>query len=591
MFVEHLHIRDDVSKNLESASARARENGNHELAVALADVQRTLCENQFTLAVLGEFKRGKSTLINALLGRPLLPSAVVPLTSVITVVEYGEALQVRVRFQGGVDETIPLETVPAYVTERENPRNEKGVADVLIAYPAPFLKGGVRLVDTPGVGSVYEHNTQVALEFLPRADAALFVVSADQPVSAAEVAFLRQLRPYVEKLFFLLNKTDLLAEDEQREALAFVRQTLCDALGAPSIRLFAVSARRGLEGKIRPDPATLSQSRLAEFEKELEAFLLEEKGTILLLSTMNRATRLLERERFALELREGILKMPLGVLPERQAAFERQKEGILKKRGEARYLLQQEIAGLIARLDQHLGEFRRDCTPRLLARLAEAVAAGPRRTRALRAMLNDRIDEAIRSAFTPWLVEEEKTLAREVAAVTRTFAERINAVVERLMELSAGLYGVAFQPIEPTEGLRLASGFSYYDVRLMEPSFLKPMLDLAIDLLPRGLSCRLVVQDARRMLLEQIERHCGRVREDCLNRLQRELQEFQSALDGWVDQTVARIEDAISAARDQKSRTEAQLNAEIHRLQQEIGAMDRSLSHLQQLRREIESSG
>ena len=63
--------------------------------------------------------------------------------------------------------------------------------EVLITYPSPYLKDGVRLIDTPGVGSVYEHNTDVAYQYLPKSDAALFLLSVDQPVSKAELNFLK----------------------------------------------------------------------------------------------------------------------------------------------------------------------------------------------------------------------------------------------------------------------------------------------------------------------------------------------------------------------------------------------------------------
>jgi len=141
MFSRYTHVQDKTVKDLQALAARVREEGRQDFANALSAVLGKLSENRLNLAVLGEFKRGKSTLINALLGRPLLPMAVVPLTSVITVVEYGEALRVEARFKDGRKETIPLETIPAYVTERENPKNEKGVEQVRTRFPPRSLKG------------------------------------------------------------------------------------------------------------------------------------------------------------------------------------------------------------------------------------------------------------------------------------------------------------------------------------------------------------------------------------------------------------------------------------------------------------------
>lgn len=586
MFTRYAHIQDEMVKDLQALSVRAREEGRQDFADALAAALGKLSENRLDLAVLGEFKRGKSTLINALLGRPLLPMAVVPLTSVITVVEYGEVLRVEARFKNGRKETIPLETIPAYVTERENPKNEKGVEQVRLTFPAAFLKGGVRLVDTPGVGSVYEHNTRVAFEFLAQTDAALFVVSADPPIGEAEVAFLKHLRPYVEKLFFLLNKTDLLAESDQREALEFTRGILCDALGVSTVRLYPISARLALEGKTRPDPSKLSRSRLPEFEKGLEAFLLEEKGRVLLLSTIGRVSQMVDQERFTLSLQETVLNAPLGALPEKQGAFKRQKESILKGQAEAHHLLQGEMNQLISILDQDLADFKQGSVKRLSTQLTETFEAGPEKNGALRRRLYDHIQESIQIAFNAWLAAEEKKITKEAARITQRFADRINSVVERLMEVSAGLFGVRFESLGWTETMTLQSGFYYYDIRL-ESSFLKPLLDLLIDRLPSRFSRRLILQEARRALSDQIDRHCGRVRADFLQRLKREIDGFQAALDRWVDQTAQGIEQAMTTAADQKNRTEAHLVKQIQNLKREIEKLHQISESLQRLRREV----
>jgi GTPase SAR1 family protein len=590
MFAQYGQIQNELRKDLQALSALARAGGRHDFANALSVVFAKLSEKRFNLAVLGEFKRGKSTLINALLGRPFLPMAVVPLTSVVTVVEYGEALRVEARFNDGRKETIPVETIPAYVTERENPKNEKGVEEVRVTYPAAFLKGGVRLIDTPGVGSVYEHNTRVAMEFLPQADAALFVVSADPPISGAEVAFLKQLRPYVEKLFFILNKTDLLTDSDLREALEFTQATLRDVLGVPFIRLYSISARLALEGKTRPDPSKLSQSRLSEFEKDLEAFFLEEKGRVMLLSTMDRASQIIQQERFVLSLQESVLNAPLGALPEKQVAFKRQKESILKRQAEAHHLLQGEINQLLSILDQDLADFKRGPAQSLSAQLTEFFKASPERGGNLRRRLYDHIQENIQLWFNAWLATEEKKISMDAARMTRLFADRINSVVERLMEVSAGLLGVRFESLNWTETMMLQSGFYYYDIRL-ESSFLTPLLHLLIDRLPSRFSRRLILQEARRVLSEQIERHCGRLRADFQQRLKGEIDGFQSALDRWVDETAQRIEQAMAIALDQKTRTEAQLTTQIQALREEIGRLDRILIRLRELRRETSDNG
>ena len=136
--------------------------------------------------VVGEAKRGKSTLINALLGRDVLPSGVTPLTAVATTVRYGDDPRIEVAFLDGHQEKHPLTALADFVTEVRNPRNKRLVAGVTVYLDAPVLAGGVELVDTPGTGSVFQWDTQAAHEALQTMDAAVFVMTADPPVSASE---------------------------------------------------------------------------------------------------------------------------------------------------------------------------------------------------------------------------------------------------------------------------------------------------------------------------------------------------------------------------------------------------------------------
>jgi predicted GTPase len=179
--------RGQVTAIAEAATRCAHGLGEDSVVRRLADERRKLDAEEFDLAVMGEFKRGKSTLINALIGANVLPAAVVPLTSVVTVVRYGTPPRARAQLLDGGMLDVGFEQLDAYTTERGNPSNTRGVRRVEIQYPARLLEAGVRLIDTPGVGSVYETNTAVTLDFLPEADAVLFVLSAEQPASQGEL--------------------------------------------------------------------------------------------------------------------------------------------------------------------------------------------------------------------------------------------------------------------------------------------------------------------------------------------------------------------------------------------------------------------
>ena len=107
--------------------------------------------NSFYLAVLGQFKRGKTTFINALLGEEILPTGILPLTSIITLIRFGITKRAEVVFLDKRRCTIDATELRQYVSESENTKNEKKVHHVELMYPSHFLKNGIVLIDTPGV--------------------------------------------------------------------------------------------------------------------------------------------------------------------------------------------------------------------------------------------------------------------------------------------------------------------------------------------------------------------------------------------------------------------------------------------------------
>ncbi len=115
-------------------------------------VKEQLLANCFNLVILGQFKRGKTTLINSLIGKEILPSSVVPLTSIVTILKYGEEVRCLVSMDDGNEKKIRIEELSDYVTEKGNPKNIRGVRCARIAYPSPFLEKGILLVDTPRSG-------------------------------------------------------------------------------------------------------------------------------------------------------------------------------------------------------------------------------------------------------------------------------------------------------------------------------------------------------------------------------------------------------------------------------------------------------
>lgn len=208
-----------------------------------------VAEGRFYVACIGQFKRGKSTLLNALVGHPILPAAILPVTAVPTVLRYGSEISARVRFTNGTAVDINAGEIEPYVAEEQNPENAKGVEIVEVFVPSTLLAGGMCLVDTPGVGSVFANNTATTQAFIPHIDAALLVVGVDPPISGDELALAEQVGRLVQHVVVVLNKADRFTDTERADAVAFTSRILSQRLHRSIAPIYAVSATERLRGE------------------------------------------------------------------------------------------------------------------------------------------------------------------------------------------------------------------------------------------------------------------------------------------------------------------------------------------------------
>lgn len=225
--------------------------------VDVADLRQRLASGTVRILLVGEAKRGKSTLGNALLGREILPTGVTPVTAIATVVSSGRPERVDVRYRDGRTDTLPLAALADYVTERGNPDNTRGVESVTAVVDTGMPVPGVTVVDTPGVGSVHAHNTSEARAALERMDLAVLVITADPPMSASEADLLAEVGARAVATFVVLNKSDRLAPSELDETLDFLRAV------RPGIDVLPCSARAGLEARLSGDEAAYRSSGVA----------------------------------------------------------------------------------------------------------------------------------------------------------------------------------------------------------------------------------------------------------------------------------------------------------------------------------------
>jgi GTP-binding protein EngB required for normal cell division len=503
------------------------------------ELREKVSENLFNLVVVGQFKRGKTSLINALLGADILPVAVVPLTSIATIMTYGDALRIKVYFNDGKVSEIKPESLSEFVTEKGNPKNVKDVSEVIVTYPSPYLKDGVRLIDTPGVGSIYQHNTDVAYRYLPKSDAALFLLSVDQPMSRAELDFLNDVKDYSNKIFFVLNKADYLRENDLKESIEFSRCGLKEAMGS-DVKLFPVSARLALEGMTAKDGELLQKSMLPIFSRELNRFLMEEKGNVLILSVSNNLLRIISQAKLELALELKSLETPLEELQKKIAVFEKRKQEVMLAKQDFDILLDGETKMLTKNiLDEDITRYRKDLLAHEMIHLEEQFAQMKTLpSRELRNALEQTIMSHVKQAFNVWRALEDERLSKAFEAICRRFSEKINDTVDALLKFSSDLFEIPFEAVK-SEALWSDKSRFTYKFR-DEPVGLQIVASSLTIALPKFIGDRIILNKMKEYLVRVVDMQLGRQGSDFEERLDKSkldfrwemLQKIEAAIEG-----------------------------------------------------------
>ncbi len=504
----------------------------------LAALRDRLAAARLRVLVAGEAKRGKSTLINALLGRAVLPAGVTPLTAVATTVRYGDDPRAEVRFGDGHEEKQPLTALPDLVTERGNPGNRRRVADVTVYLDAPVLAGGVELVDTPGTGSVYEWDTAAAHAALRTMDAAVLVLTADPPVSAAERDLYAKVAGLSVTTFTVLNKADHLDGPDLAEAAEFTRQVLAEAAGRPGRgpgRVYAVSARAALDGG---DPG------FDEFTADFMAYLASRRVADLRASAIAQARRIARALLDEVALTRRAVELSAGDAADRVTRF-----------GER-------LAEVAVRGRDAVAVVNAEAARQLIALNDAAETDGPRLGRQVRAELDEFLDRELPdasparlerqgrerlvaltlTAAETWREQRRQLIEDGLAQVDARLAADLTAALRVLRESAAELLGLDLAVREP--GGRLAEDRRFFYTTAEEAGQTELLAGAVRRKLPGELGRRRTREHLRREAPDLVAAQIGRARGD----LQYRLAEAGRALARTVERRYADATDRMRAA-------------------------------------------
>lgn len=248
-------------------------------------------KKELMIVAAGEAKRGKSSMLNAILNEkdPLFPVDINLCTNVVTIVRYGKQESVEAYIEdpkaenGCRVEKLRREQISDYVSEKGNPNNYRKVKVLNIRVPNELLKEGVVFVDTPGVGSLNIEHAETTYSFLPHADVLLFVSDADSGLTQSELKFLKRGYTYCKNILFPLTKKDLnenyntILEDNRKK----ISKTL--EIPAETVQIIPVSSRAKLQYLKSGRKTMLINSNYPAFEEAIWSMVSRCRGEALLL--------------------------------------------------------------------------------------------------------------------------------------------------------------------------------------------------------------------------------------------------------------------------------------------------------------------
>jgi len=531
-----------------------------------------VAEGLFYLASVGQFKRGKSSLLNAILQDQVLPVGVVPVTAVVTVVRYGSHRQARVRFGNDEWKDIDVDLLADFVTEERNPGNKKGVTAVEVHVPNSLLEHGLCLVDTPGISSTFAGNTAATKAFVPHVDAALVVLGADPPISADELGLLKELASQTDTLLLVLNKADrMAAEEERRQAREFTVRVLAKELPGKAPRFFEVSAAERLTGTgtERDWPALLGV---------LEN-LAEESGSALVRSAERRALALLSERltHHVIESRDALVR-PIEETERRVEMLRGCVAEAQQSLHDLSYLFDSEQNRMGRAFEKSRSEFLEKALPaagqELVGALHSSLLRGPR----LRNEAIHQAQEISHMWLNEWLAVTQPEAERLYIQASGRFVELANGFLSKLAESGDSALASLPRSVTPEAGFRARSRLYYSS---LSPLVMQTPLGGFLDLVrTRRRQIKALEREIGEYLQMLITANANRIVNDFNDRVQESRWRFQNEVVSYLNELSSTAESALDRARQRRAEDAASIKTEVEQLKRILDRLDQLTANI-----------
>jgi hypothetical protein len=400
---------------------------------------------------------------------------------------------------------------------------------------------------------------------LPQCDAALFLVSADPPITQVEIEFLKAVRANVVKTLFLINKVDYLSEEERQQAVDFFKAVLREQIGLDSNEpVFSISARLGLEAKLKDKDSQWVESGMSEVEGYLLKFLSEEKMQTLGLAIARKAGDVLGDGLLHLRLKQCSLTLPLEDLEQRLAVFNQKLQEIERQREQARDLLKGDQRRTVEMLEQECGNAMRTASAELLSVLEQTVV-DTENVKSIEKTLKSRLNEIVPPMFAQYLTGVSKLINQRVQEVLGAHQGKVNALAETIRKTASELFEIPYLPSKGNE--KLQTQHKPYWVTENWYTTMSPIpRGLFERLLPRKIAIRRIKQwlqqDIESIVLHNISNLLNATRQNIDDTFRR----FSLDLDQQLEEVAKATLGAIQEAHTQRRQKGGSMGAELSRL-------------------------
>lgn len=384
-----------VNSGLERMEKICMQLGLQNRAAALKTTKERMAGHKFSVGILGEFKKGKSTVINSLLEKEIVPADVLPTSATMNRITYDMNPHAEILMRDGSVKKILVEQLVDYVTKLDEDKEAMAanVEEAVVYYPCKFCQNGVDIIDTPGLNDD-ERMNRITEEIIPKLDAVIMVLASGSPFSMSESEFVRNkiMASDLGKIIFLVNKMDQIRRESDKEKLLVeikskIQETVLEkmkeiygqdsreyhdvAMKLGTIQVYPFSALDALEGKMEGDKELVEKSGTREFEAALTKMLTEDRGALELYAPLKQIQEAVTEAANTAIARKNALAM-------NEQEFQKEQKQALEKMNEVRSLTKQKIKIMRAKTAEFEAEAKgmlNDFYAQLPAKVDEAIDA------------------------------------------------------------------------------------------------------------------------------------------------------------------------------------------------------------------------